>query len=131
MKKTASYILAFHFFFAAITLPLSNFDLIAQLPQMYKHCKATEDKDMNFFDFITDHLINVDCIFDKHDNGDHQKPHTPFNFNIQNITLLFFQNSFPVISLYFFPEEIKTFFACDLYKSPYHNSLFHPPAFNI
>ena len=41
---------------------------------MYKHCKSTEDKDMTPLDFITDHLINIDGIFDKHDNEDEQKP---------------------------------------------------------
>ncbi|MEP6796142.1 MAG: hypothetical protein ABJB16_17570 [Saprospiraceae bacterium] len=45
---------------------------------MYQHCKATEDKDMTPFDFVTDHLLNIDGLFDKHDGGDQQKPHAPF-----------------------------------------------------
>lgn len=36
---------------------------------------------MTAFDFITDHLINIDGIFDKHDNGDEQKPHSPIQFH--------------------------------------------------
>ena len=50
---------------------------------MYRHCKATEDKDMTPFDFITDHLLDIDSLFDKHDNGDEQKPHTPIQFHNQ------------------------------------------------
>ena len=48
---------------------------------MYAHCKTTEDKDLSVLDFISDHLINIDGLFDAHNNGDHQKPHKPFNFN--------------------------------------------------
>ncbi len=44
---------------------------------MYRHCRAKEDKDMTPFDFITDHLVNIDGLFDKHDNGDDQKSHDP------------------------------------------------------
>ena len=48
---------------------------------MYNHCKITEDKDMTLLDFVTDHLINIDRIFDRHDKGDHQKPHAPVQFH--------------------------------------------------
>ena len=32
-----------------------DFTLVGDLRGMYAHCKATEDKDMNWIDFITDH----------------------------------------------------------------------------
>ena len=51
---------------------------------------------MTPIDFLTDHLINIDCLFDKHGNGDEQKPHTPFHFHH-----LQFQN-------YFTLHELKT-----------------------
>ena len=53
-----------------------NFSLLADLPAMYTHCKATEDKDMTPLDFITDHLVNVDALFDRHPAGDEQRPHS-------------------------------------------------------
>ena len=55
--------------------------MLNEIPEMYHHCKSTEDKDMTPLDFITDHLVNIDGLFDKHENGDEQKPHTP----IQNV----------------------------------------------
>ena len=48
---------------------------------MYEHCKATEDKDMTPLDFLTDHLINIDGLYDKHEKGDEQKPHSPVQFH--------------------------------------------------
>jgi hypothetical protein len=63
-------------------LPSADFSIIPHLPELYAHCKATEDKDMNIADFITDHLMNIDGMFDAHDNGDEQKPHEPFNHQI-------------------------------------------------
>ena len=56
---------------------MGDFSILKDIPEMYRHCKATEDKDMTPFDFITDHLVNIDGLFDKHDNGDEQKPHMP------------------------------------------------------
>ena len=58
-------------------MPMGDFSSITDLPAMYRNCKATEDKDMTPLDFITDHLVDIDCIFDAHENGDEQKPHTP------------------------------------------------------
>ena len=57
---------------------MGDFSMLNELPEMYSHCKATEDKDMTPLDFITDHLVNIDGLFDKHENGDKQKPHSPF-----------------------------------------------------
>ena len=68
------------FSMSILCLPEGDFALLTQLPALYQHCKDTEDPDMNFIDFITDHLINIDGIFDKHLAGDDQKPHKPFKF---------------------------------------------------
>lgn len=56
---------------------MGDFSFLKQLPDMYRHCKLTEDKDLNALDFITDHLVNIDGLFDHHDHGDEQKPHQP------------------------------------------------------
>lgn len=130
MRKIIYYILSIHFLFGAIILPQSNFNLLVQLPEMYNHCKTTEDKDMNVIDFLTDHLINIDCIFDKHDNGDHQKPHEPFKYHFQNINIQLFVLNFSIKIVPNFSHDIKTTYCVNnFYKSPYIGSIFHPPAF--
>ncbi len=54
---------------------MGDFAVMQDLPEMYRHCKFTEDKDMTPIDFFTDHLLNIDGMFDKHDKNDEQKPH--------------------------------------------------------
>jgi len=81
VKTGISISLLIYYVFGTFCLPQGNFSVVAELPHMYKHCKATEDKHMNVFDFVTDHLINVDGLFDKHDHGDEQKSHSPLQFH--------------------------------------------------
>lgn len=75
MRELFCILTLLYYSVGSLILPASDFSIISELPQMVEHCKATEDKDMNFSDFITDHLMNLDGIFDQHDNGDEQKPH--------------------------------------------------------
>ena len=67
-----------------------DFASLPEIPAMYAHCRATEDKDMTTFDFITDHLIDFDCLFDVHEN-DEQKPHCPMQLkhSIQHQNFVF------------------------------------------
>ena len=67
MRKLFSILTLVYYSIGSLILPASDFSIIPELPQMYEHCKATEDKDMNFSDFITDHLLNIDGIFDQHE----------------------------------------------------------------
>ena len=104
---------------------MGNFSAITDLPKMYQHCKATEDKDMAPIDFLTDHLINIDGLFDKHESGDDQKPHSPIqlqhvsgqlNFVPQQLIISFskpiiFESTFPIFSIrYYFSEFIPLVF---------------------
>lgn len=73
---------------------------------------------MTPLDFITDHLVNIDSVFDKHDNGDEQKPHSPVEFNNAGFQLSFItqpikialskslidKTSIPVYNECFFPS---------------------------
>lgn len=52
---------------------------VADLRADFAHCKATEDKDLTWSDFITDHLVNFDALVDAHGEGDEQRPHHPLD----------------------------------------------------
>ena len=116
-----------YFALGSLVLPMGNFALLPQLPQMYQHCKTHEHPDMDAWEFITDHLVNVDGIFDAHENGDDQKPHVPtLNKNS------FHQTSFniPVVLLVSTPTIVNNF--CwqpfiQEYKSSFVAVIFHPP----
>jgi hypothetical protein len=111
-------------------LPMGNFSVLPDLPEMYSHCKGHEDKDMTPFDFVTDHLLNLDGMFDKHDNGDEQKPHIPLQTqNHSQITLFQFISPFTFKSSSFKSSEPKEIIYSSekISVSNYTSKVFHPP----
>jgi len=113
-------------------LPLGDFATLQDIPKMYKHCKATEDKDMTVFDFVTDHLINIDGVFDKHNNGDEQKPHTPIqNQHVAQVITFLAVSVFTFKAKPIYPAEKKLFpiQSDKKYLSDYISKIFRPPIF--
>ena len=130
MKKAIYIFLLAFYTFGTLCLPLGDFSVLQDLPQMYHHCKTTEDKDMTPFDFITDHLINIDCIFDKHDNGDEQKPHTPIQFHHSQIQTIYVVQQFEFSISKPVPSKNKSpKYSENIYFSDYISKIFRPPIF--
>ena len=112
---------------------MSDFSKLIEIPAMYQTCKATEDVDMTPLDFITDHLVNIDGLFDTHDKGDEQKPHAPnrtLHFGQTNVCLLsFFTFSILQFNKY---EDKPLINLVNYFKSDYISKIFRPPIiFNI
>ncbi len=111
----------------AVFSPMSDFSVIGDLPKMYNHCKDTEDLDMTPLDFVTDHIINIDSLFDSHDHGDKQKPHKSIDYTIHHSITSFYQEIKTI--------EFKTtrfLMSTSVLISKYENSLyFHKPLFSI
>ena len=115
-------------------LPNMDFSALQDIPEQYRHCKETEDKDMTVLDFITDHLINIDSIFDKHQNGDEQKPHKPFHYT-QNASTINFANipRCSIVLIKPFPNlKINPFglLSFNPYTFNFFSSIFRPPVFS-
>lgn len=107
---------------------MSDFSALLDIPQMYRHCKATEDRDMTPFDFITDHLINIDGIFDKHDNGDEQNPHNPpLSQHIQIQVLYLIPLIYPDIKRTLIKGKDIINYTKNYWNSDYISGIFHPP----
>jgi len=107
---------------------MGDFSMLKEIPEMYRHCKATEDKDMTPLDFITDHLINIDGLFDKHENGDAQKPHTPPQTQHQGQTTISFITYFSFSVIPFHPLKAKPAIPADNFStSDYISNIFRPP----
>lgn len=125
--------IALFYLFGSLCLPMGNFSFLSSLPEMYRHCKTYEDKDMNAIDFITDHLINIDGIFDKHDHGDNQKPH---NFPATHIVMFspvfyaFVSSEFEMDNPFVFQRTI-TYLYKDNYIFSFVSFVFHPPKYEI
>jgi len=97
VKKALQIFIISYYLFGIFCLPIGDFSVLKNLPIMYQQCKATEDKDMTPLDFLTDHLVNIDSVFDNHANNDEQKPHTSkflhqhSAFNLFHFTIFAFQ----------------------------------------
>ena len=121
-----------YFSIGALLVPNGNLTAMSDLPKMYQHCKATEDKNMSLFDFLTDHVFNIDSLFDAHEN-DEQKPHKPFQTSqVGNNLSLFCSKITPQI-IYFGKEIIltrkleTTKIPNVFFKNNYLDTLFRPP----
>lgn len=96
---------------------------------MYEHCKLAEDPDLNLIDFVFDHLMGIDGSFDKHENGDDEKPHSTTPFQQQQHQPIFnnvctaFNYSVSMIQN-FISAEIIT----DFYSGNFTRGIFHPPS---
>lgn len=62
-----------------LVLPGGDLGIMAELPAMYRQCKATEHHDMTLLEFVTDHLLPFDSMVDPHPPGDQQRPHKPMH----------------------------------------------------
>jgi hypothetical protein len=134
MKNILAKFLIFFYSLGTIFLPMGDFSAIKDLPKMYEHCKATEDADMTVIDFITDHLINIDGIFDKHPNGDDQKPHNDVDFKLGNYTITLFFQEFNVLEFKTAKVVIESKVVISNYKKSIYSFnhihfIFHPPIF--
>ena len=95
---------------------------------MYENCKHTEHYDMTLVDFITDHLLNIDGIFDKHDNGDDQKPHRQIPIQDHGKFMIDITPAFSLNLKYFDDVEKKSLFANTRSElADFYSSIFRPP----
>ena len=128
LKKTVSIFLLVFYSFGTFCLPVGDFSVLKDLPQMYQHCKTTEDKDMTLLDFITDHLINIDGVFDKHDNADKQKPHQPVQYQQDGCSVFSFVSYFPITFTQFYTKEKKQVAQIhNFIPSGFISTIFRPP----
>lgn len=129
IKQFSVIFLTGYFLFGSLCLPNGDFSYIVDLPDMYRHCKAAEDHDMGPIDFLTDHLINIDGVFDKHTNGDHQKPHQNTEA-FRTSSAVSFLHEYPSVNVSIPPvHQSRHANDCEnLYAFHSRASIFHPPA---
>lgn len=111
-----------------LVLPGGNFSLLGELPAMYAHCKATEDKDLTPLDFITDHLTCFDALTDTHPPGDDQRSHTPPPDVRSNAPVLIDARIAQTrVSLPSGCDALDFGYAADLYHHHHSSLVFRPP----
>jgi hypothetical protein len=95
MRSVLILLISIYYLSGVVLMPNGDLARLTDVPEMYNSC-LNEDEDMDAFDFITDHLVNVDCIFDKHIN-DEQKPHKPIDKVLKDPAPLYYMSDFYVM----------------------------------
>jgi hypothetical protein len=127
--KTLTILLLCYFVGGTMLLPEGDFSTLPDLPKMYADCKNLEDPDMDLPDFITEHLLEVDGIFEQNTIPEpDEKPHQPVQFHHQFVQISFASRQFrvelhqPVITV----RQLATQTA-EVYLAGYTVSVFRPP----
>lgn len=83
---------------------------------------------MTLVDFVTDHLINVDCLFVKHDKNDPQKSHAPVQLHHQYVYYYAILKEFKIEGTYWPFKDMAIIPARqNFYLSDYSFTNFKPP----
>lgn len=100
---------------------------------MFQQCKATEDEDLNVFEFLTEHVSGIGQLvegiehqFEDEEEGD--KPHAPiqFQFEQQQIVCTQQQVKTPVLKPIRL-VNISHVVNDEVYISDYISKIFRPP----
>jgi hypothetical protein len=111
---------------------MGDFSMLEDIPEMYQHCKTTEDKDMTALDFFTDHVMNIDGIFDQHKNGDEQKPHHPEkHHHLAQKGITFTNYVILKISPYYILKPKSTIPVMNDLGTDYTQNVFRPPIYIV
>lgn len=134
VKKVIAFFVLVYYALGQLILPCGDFSILPDLPKMYARCKAMEDHDMTPFDFVTDHLVNIDGLFDAHDNGDEQKPHQPFPLQHHQFQVPYCLPATPEASLEIglampFQKRISPTYEASALPSAHLGSIFKPPIY--
>ncbi len=125
--RITSIFLLTYYLIGNLCLPQGDFSSLTELKEMYDHCKATEDHDMTVVDFITDHLINFDCLIDNHNKGDLQKSHTSLQYHHQAQNYFLTKKFIVDTEVCSVSKEDLPTFQVRIYYSNFRSSVFRPP----
>lgn len=131
VRKIATIFL-FTFYLSGVMLfPMGDFSCMRDLPEMFRHCRDTEDPDLNVFEFLTEHVSAIGQLIEGMDHDDEEeddKPHVPVAYHSQvqiNYTVQRFAAKLdkPVISI----PKVFAPVTEQVYISTYTASIFRPP----
>lgn len=133
IKKFIFLFLLSFYLFGTLILPFGDFSILPGLPSMFRHCRATEDRDLDVIEFFAIHVSGVGQVieglqhFTPDEPGD--KPHAPvqITFQQQQIVAIVYQIKVPAVK----PVAPVPNLACtndkNGYTSDYILSILRPP----
>ena len=132
LKKAVNLFLLVFFSFGTLCFPMGDFAVLKSLPEMFQHCKATEDKDLTVFEFLFEHVSGIGQLVEglehvfEDEEGD--KPHSPihFHFEQQQIICAYYTVKAPAIK-HAQTAVLSNVLDSRVYVSDYISIIFRPP----
>ncbi|EHQ28597.1 hypothetical protein [Mucilaginibacter paludis] len=129
MYKSATALFLAMFFLAGSTLlPLGDFSLMTDLPNMYRGYTKIVKEEPDVIDFIGDYLFNGKEILGHNRRDAPQKPDSAIQFQHQAncLNIILIQLYLPALSI---ADAFKKHIVSQqlLHTSDYQNELFRPP----
>jgi hypothetical protein len=127
-KSIVAICLATFFLSGSILLPLGDFSLMNDLPQMYRSYTKIVKEEPDVIDFIGDYLMNGKELLGHNQHDAPQKQDTAIQFQHQanSLNIVLIQLYFPVLNI---AETYKKYAIQQqiIQTSTYQNKLFRPP----
>ena len=127
VQKFFVALLLFYFATGTLLLPQGDFAALPDLPKMYAHCKATEDSDLDIFDFVEEHLLMLDDLMGETPEPQ-DKPHQPVQFHhIFAPVTVAVRQQVAIAKEPILKEKTHSPILNEVYLSDYPASVFRPP----
>lgn len=135
MRKLPIIFFMAFYIMGTLLCPMGDLAYTKNLSQVYDQCKD-EDPDINAFDFVFEHLLNLESVFEHFENdadeGKNEKPHHPFQL-MQSVSPVFVVVSKPLqieARLVAIVNEERSYSICqdDFVPSAFLTEVFHPPS---
>ena len=126
LQKFFVALLLFYFAAGTLLLPQGDFAALPDLPKMYAHCKATEDSDLDIFDFVEEHLLMLDDLMGETPEPQ-DKPHQPVQFHHIFAPVTVAVRQIAIAKAPLVTEKIQAPILNEVYLSDYPASVFRPP----
>jgi len=133
LKKFASIGLVTFYLLGTLVLPLGDFSVVKGLPAAFQHCKATENKDLNVFEFLAEHVCGIGQLIEETEHEfeldkDGDKPHAPIQFSFEQQQIICFYQQVKVLAIKPVSELLPVSVLNDkVYISDYISKIFRPP----
>ncbi|MES2268643.1 MAG: hypothetical protein V4520_17890 [Bacteroidota bacterium] len=129
LKRILSWFMACLFLGSSILLPLGDFSLMRDLPEMYRnYAKITTSEELGVIDFIGDYLLHGKEIFgnNEHDKAQANGNSVQFQHRASSLNVVLLHQP---ISLLFTSESLvpHPLFSQPFHTSDYRDELFRPP----
>ncbi len=133
LKLSSTILFTAFYLLGTFILPFGDFSVIKDLPGMFNHCKATEDTDLNVFEFLTEHVSGLGQLIEGNEHGEEEgeendKPHAPVQIHFEQQKVICESQAVTAPAAKPLPlPELRALPTGIAYIADYVSAIFRPP----